>query len=137
MFKPCKKSLYYALVFPSLFAIFLATPSKDGKSTIRSFCFYPGVHHQLLPEKDAGEAELGPSPICLLHSQTEIFGNWCHLTSVFPENVSHSLSGSSDKVCMDMARFFQKSGSSAYSYQASHQLLQNCILCVISHYICT
>lgn len=130
MFKPSKKSLYYALMFPSLFAVFLATPSKDGKSTTRSFsCSYPGIHHQLLSEKDPGEAELGPSPICLAincytHKQ-KYFVTGIIWPVFFQKMYPHSLSVSSDKVCMGMARFFQESGSSsAYSYQASHQLLQ-------------
>lgn len=105
-------------------------PTSTKASTTSSFRGHWQVDTMGLP--NVSHNQLPPS-------QIEIFANWHHLPCIFPENVSHSIMASSDEVCIDMARFFQRSSSSyqANSYQACHQPLQSFISYVMSDHICT
>lgn len=124
-------------------SIFSHKPPKDEKSTPRFFSyFYQGTHYQLLSENNTGEAKLWASPMCLTINCYPHKQKYLAIGTIWPVflpgNVSHSITASSDEVCIDMAKFFQKSGgSSAYSCQAIHRLLQSLVLYVMSDHTCT
>lgn len=141
MFKPLKKSLHYVLVFPSLLAVSLTTRHpRMGEVPLDPSHI---ITRHSLPAAVRGGHWWGETGLLQCFSQPAATLTNRNLTTgiiypVFFQKMYPTQLLPSDEVRIDLARFSQNSGSSsAFSWQANHQLPWSFTLHIMSHQICT